>query len=152
MEAGDKFVWNKESGVITLISADGKMKFGIRLIPEAPAESRKNVQLATDMQDRYWEDAENNQESLEQAAKVLGDWIVRRGPWPGRNNSCGASCGSLLNQFGFRKILPQSGRDGKNWDTIIERHASQYFTKIPVSHPNDAPAGSILVFNENARL
>lgn len=58
--------------------------------------------------------------------------------------------GSLLNQFGFRNILPQSGRDGKNWDTIIERYASEYFTKIPVSHPNDAPAGSILVFNEGA--
>ncbi len=58
----------------------------------------------------------------------------------------------MLNQFGFRKILPQSGRDGKNWDTIIERYASAYFEKIPVNHPDDAPAGSILVFNENARL
>lgn len=81
--------------------------------------------------------------------KILGDWIVRRGEYPGAKNSCGQSVGELLNQFGLRNVLPQSGRHGKNWDTILETYpASQYFTKIPVDHPDDAPAGSVVVFNE----
>lgn len=77
---------------------------------------------------------------------------MNRGAFPGRKNSCGASCGELLNQFGFRSILRQNGRDGKNWDTIIEQDLGEYFNKIPIGHPDDAPAGSMLVFGEGAKL
>lgn len=43
---------------MTLISADEKMKFGIRLIPETPEEFQKNTQLATEMQDNYNTDSQ----------------------------------------------------------------------------------------------
>lgn len=136
VKIGDKVVWNAESQTLVILDVAGKNKFLIKFEPETPEESQKNEEMA--------------RESIERGGQALGDWLVRRGPWPGKGNSCGASCGSLLNQFGFKNILPQSGRDGKNWDSIIENYASDYFEKIPVNHPDDAPAGSVLVFNENA--
>lgn len=152
-------------------------KFQIRFKPETKEEYRRNVRLARKMQDDYekahpvkhkkeWKPADEksaentteektvkkpkeSREDLRQSGKILWDWIVRRGSWPtGKASSCGAAVGNLMNQFGFRRLLPQSGRDGKNWDTIIEKNLSDYFTKIPVSHPDDAPPWSIIVFNE----
>lgn len=34
----------------------------------------------------------------------------------------------------------------------METHLGEFFEKVPVDYPKDAPAGSMLVFNENAKL
>lgn len=127
----DKVIWNEETQKLVIYTKEWKFVFSIRFSNYSPKENKEinNVPRSN-----------------------LGNWITKVGPYPGKNNSCGASCWALLNKFWFRKILPQSGRDWKNWDTILERYASQYFDKVPVSHPDQAPAGSVIVFNENARL
>jgi hypothetical protein len=59
-------------------------------------------------------------------------------------SSCGEAVGTLLNKFGV-----ESGRDGKNWDTILElRIQSGQFKKVPIKHPDEAGSGAILVFDE----
>jgi hypothetical protein len=63
-------------------------------------------------------------------------------------SSCGEAVGTLLNKFGVES-LPQYGRDGKNWDTILElRIQSGQFKKVPIKHPDEAGSGAILVFDE----
>lgn len=112
-------------------------------------ENNQNQEDDVNTKEKTTKKPQESRENLRQSGKILGDWIVRRGPWPtGEKSSCGKAVGNLLNQFGFKKLLPQGNRHGKNWDTIIEKHLSEYFTKIPVSHPNDAPPGSVVVFNE----
>lgn len=82
----------------------------------------------------------------------LGEWLMRRGPAKYKKNSCGASVGNLLIEYGIPN-MPRSGRHGKNWDTICETPpVSQYFEKVPCDLPTDAPAWSICVYNENATL
>ena len=81
----------------------------------------------------------------------LGDFLARRGPTQYKKNSCGASVGSLLNEYGLKDVLPQSGRDGKNWDTILETPPLDlYFDKIPCALPTDAQPGDICVYDEHA--
>ena len=53
-------------------------------------------------------------------------------------SSCGAAVGTLLNRFGIES-LPQSGRDGKNWDDILDpRVKSGQFKKVAIKHPDEA--------------
>lgn len=89
LQFGDKMIWNQISQSLLISSQQGNVKFLIRMTPYTPAEQRLV-------------DAIRPQESHEKLAnpgKILGDWLARRGPWPGKSNSCGASCGSLLNEF-----------------------------------------------------
>ena len=54
----------------------------------------------------------------------------------------------LLNRFGVES-LPQNGRDGKNWDSILNpRVEAGKFKRVPIRHPDEAGSGAILVFNE----
>ena len=129
VNVGDRFIYDKNRKIMSIMRWENIM-FQIRFTPFTPQETKEKSEIP-----------KNNN---------LWEWLRKHGAWPGQRNSCGASCGELLNKFWFRSILPQSGRDGKNWDTILETHASKYFKKIPVNHPDSAPAGSILVFNENA--
>lgn len=76
---------------------------------------------------------QENQEKAEIPRNSLADWLTSHGAYPGKHNSCGASVGELLNRFGLRSVLPQSGRDGKNWDTILESaRVAPFFQKVPV--------------------
>lgn len=61
-------------------------------------------------------------------------------------SSCGAAVGTLLNDFWYRKCLPQSNRDGKKWDEFLSERP-RYFKKVPCSHPSAALPGAILVYN-----
>lgn len=142
LQKGDRFVWNAASETMMIVGADKTLKFSIRFLPYSRDEQAKIDAIQP----------EESREKMSNPGKILGDWLVRRGPFPGRKNSCGASCGKLLEAFGLRSVLPQSGRDGKNWDKIIENYASAFFDKVPVNHPDDAPEGSVVVFKETARL
>jgi len=60
--------------------------------------------------------------------------------------------GNLLIEYGIPG-LPTSGRDGKNWSTILERSPmDQYFEKIPCGLPTDAEPGDICVYDEKAQI
>lgn len=66
--------------------------------------------------------------------------------------SCGQAVGILLNRFGI-EALPQSWRDGKNWDEILNpRVQSWQFKKIPIKHPDEAGPWAILVYNDWSEL
>lgn len=83
----------------------------------------------------------------------IGDFISRRWPTRFEKDSCGASVWALLNEYGFKALLPQAGRDGNKWDTILETPPiSQYFEKVPCDLPRDAQPWDVCVYNEWATL
>lgn len=81
-------------------------------------------------------------------ARELGDYVARVDTPKTGKDSCGAAVGTLLNNFWLRKYLPQSWRDGKNWDTFLDRLVTRgLFKKVPCAHPRDARSGWVLVYN-----
>jgi hypothetical protein len=81
-------------------------------------------------------------------ATKLGDYVMSTTLPNTGASSCGEAVGILLNRFGV-EALPQYGRDGKNWDSILEpRIHSGQFKKVPIKHPDEAGSGAILVFDE----
>lgn len=93
-------------------------------------------------------------EDVEKKNHNLGEWIVSHGPWlKWETNSCGKSVWELLNAFGLKSVLPQSGRNGYLWGDILSKPpANKYFDAKKVSHPDKAPPGSIIVFDKNSIL
>lgn len=131
LKLGDVFTYNSKNKEMNILR-NGKLVFRIRFMSYTKKELQEKAEIPR-----------NND---------LWNWIVKNGAYPGEKNSCGKSCWALLNAFWFRSILPQTGRDGKNWDSILEKYpVNQYFNKVAVSHPDKAPAGSVLVFNEWAK-
>ena len=85
-------------------------------------------------------------------ATQLGDYVMSTSLPETGDGSCGRAVGILLNRFGI-EALPQSGRDGKNWDDILEpRVRNGQFKKVPIKHPNEASAGAILVYDGSGQL
>ena len=85
-------------------------------------------------------------------ANQLGDFVMSTSLPRTGSASCGKAVGILLNRFGI-EALPQSGRDGKNWDDILEpRVRSGQFKKVAIKHPDDASAGAILAYDGSGKL
>jgi hypothetical protein len=85
-------------------------------------------------------------------ASQLGDYVMSTTLPETGSSSCGQAVGMLLNRF-WIEALPQSGRDGKNWDDILEpRIKSWQFKKVAIKHPDEASAGAILVYDGSGQL
>lgn len=85
-------------------------------------------------------------------ASKLGDYVMSTSLPDTGNNSCGAAVWLLLNRF-WIEALPQNGRDGKNWDDILEpRIHSWQFKKTAIKHPDEASAWAILVYDGSGQL
>jgi hypothetical protein len=85
-------------------------------------------------------------------ATKLGDYVMSTALPDTGNSSCGAAVGELLNRFGIES-LPLSGRNGKNWDDILEpRVKNGQFKKIAIKHPSEAGSGAILVYDGSGQL
>jgi hypothetical protein len=52
---------------------------------------------------------------------------------------------TLLKSYGING-LPETGADGKNWESILNDRPSQ-FIKMKISHPDQAYPGAILVYD-----
>jgi hypothetical protein len=75
----------------------------------------------------------------------LWDHVVQRGPANLWANSCGAAVRALLKSYGIIG-LPETGANGKNWESILDERSSQ-FIKMKIGHPDQAYPGAILVYN-----
>lgn len=84
---------------------------------------------------------------IEWRSSNLGDYIVTRGPTNSWANSCGAAVRKLLQSYGITG-LPETGANGKNWESILDERPSQ-FVKMKINHPDQAYPGAILVYNGN---
>lgn len=79
-------------------------------------------------------------------ATKLWDYVMSTSLPNTWKNSCWRAVGELLNSFWIQG-LPDSGRDGKNWDNILEpRVTSGQFKKVAIKHPDEAGAGAILAY------
>jgi hypothetical protein len=78
-------------------------------------------------------------------ATQLGDFVMSTTLPDTGSSSCGKAVGILLNRFGIEE-LPQERRDGKNWTEYLTKRLGQ-FKKVPISHPDEASAGAILVYD-----
>ena len=85
-------------------------------------------------------------------ASKLGDYVMSTILPDTGASSCGKAVGILLNRFGI-EALPQSGRDGKNWDDILNpRVQSWQFKKIAIRHPDEAGPWAVLVYDGSGQL
>ncbi len=85
--------------------------------------------------------------SWTEIATQLGDYVMSTSLPQTWSSSCGQAVGILLNRFGI-EALPQSGRDGKNWDDILEPRVNNgQFKKVAIKHPSEASSGAILVYD-----
>ncbi|NRH20449.1 transglycosylase SLT domain-containing protein [Candidatus Gracilibacteria bacterium] len=85
-------------------------------------------------------------------ATQLGDYVMSTSLPETGSGSCGQAVGILLNRFGI-EALPQTGRDGKNWDDILEpRVRNGQFKKVAIKHPSEASSGAILVYDGSGQL
>jgi len=82
-----------------------------------------------------------------QLSGELGKWIQRNyvNNW---NNSCWASCWDAMTNFWIRG-LPQYWRDWYKWKWFLEARPNQ-FTRVAISHPNEAKPGWIVTYWQNA--
>ncbi len=105
---------------------------------------------------RYYLDAPGLLTSLDlsksgtELATKLWDYVMSTSLPSTWKNSCWRAVGELLNNF-WIQWLPDNGRDGKNWDNILEpRVLSGQFKKVAIKHPNEASAGAILAYENGA--
>lgn len=85
-------------------------------------------------------------------ASKLGDYVMSTSLPNTWSSSCGQAVGILLNRF-WIESLPQSWRDGKNWDDILNPRVSNWqFKKVAIAHPDEASAGAILVYDGSGQL
>lgn len=75
----------------------------------------------------------------------LGDHVVQRWPANLGDDSCWAAVRKLLQSYGITG-LPETGANGKNWESILNDRWSQFF-KMKISHPDQAYPGAILVYD-----
>lgn len=74
----------------------------------------------------------------------LANFIAKKGYISKTKNSCGASVWNMLTAF-WIKWLPDQGRDWHKWDEFLENRPD--FVKVPISDPNQANPGAILVYD-----
>jgi hypothetical protein len=109
-------------------------------------ESNPKFQSREQVADRLTQGISAHEHTL--GAQKLGKYVAEKDPPNTGKSSCGKAVGTILNNFWFSKYLPQSGRDGKNWDSILDTLVSRnVFKKVPCSHPKNALPGGVLVYN-----
>jgi hypothetical protein len=80
-------------------------------------------------------------------ATQLGDFVMSTNLPDTWSASCGKAVGILLNRFWIEE-LPQTGRDGKNWDDILEPRIKKWqFKKVPIAHPDEAWSWAVLIYD-----
>jgi hypothetical protein len=98
--------------------------------------------------DGVWNDQMRELLEYPELAKSLGNFVENNYSRYGSGAySCGASVGKMLNGFGIQ-ALPQSGRDGKNWNEILDARVKLgQFTKVIINSPDEARPGGILCYD-----
>lgn len=121
-------------------------------------EAIKNAQLALVLLgknitiDGRWTEKLRELLWYSEKAKKLAKYVQDNyGRFKSGVNSCWASVGKMLTGFGI-PWLPDSDRDGENWNEILDARTPEQFIKVPIHDPSEARGGGILCYEDGGTI